>query len=71
LKIKNENHLHKILYRSLWVDLDFDKRRVVAFITPSENSENYVVGFIAPDASFPSLKQHVANQIISNLPNLD
>lgn len=55
----------------LWVDLDFDKRRVVAFITPAESSENYVVGFIAPDASFYSLKQHLTTQIIENLPHLD
>lgn len=55
----------------LWVDLDFDKRRVVAFITPTEASEYYVVGFIAPDASFSSLKQHLASQIIDNLPHLD
>lgn len=55
----------------LWVDLDFDKRRVVAFITPSESSEYYVVGFIAPDASFYSLKQHLTTQIIDNLPHLD
>jgi len=55
----------------LWVDLDFDKRRVVAFITPSETSEYYVIGFVAPDSSFHSLKQHVTNQIIDNLPHLD
>lgn len=55
----------------LWVDLDFDKRRVVAFITPSESSEYFVVGFIAPDSAFHSLKQHVTNQIIDNLPHLD
>jgi hypothetical protein len=55
----------------LWVDLDFDKRRVVAFITPSESSEYFVVGFIAPDHAFHSFKQHVTNQIIDNLPHLD
>jgi len=55
----------------LWVDLDFDKRRVVAFITPSESSEYYVVGFISPDSAFYSLKQHISNQIIDNLPHLD
>jgi hypothetical protein len=55
----------------LWVDLDFDKRRVVAFITPSESSEYYVIGFIAPDSAFYSLKQQLTNQIIENLPHLD
>ena len=55
----------------LWVDLDFDKRRVVAFVTPSESSEYYVVGFISPDSAFYSLKQHITNQIIDNLPHLD
>jgi hypothetical protein len=55
----------------LWVDLDFDKRRVVALITPSESAEYYVVGFISPDSAFYSLKQHITNQIIDNLPHLD
>jgi len=55
----------------LWVDLDFDKRRVVAFITPSESPEYYVVGFISPDSAFYSLKQSITNQIIDNLPHLD
>lgn len=55
----------------LWVDLDFDKRRVVAFITPSESADHYVVGFVSPDPSFYSLKHHITNQIIDNLPHLD
>ncbi|MDD2335203.1 MAG: hypothetical protein PHD01_01345 [Geobacteraceae bacterium] len=55
----------------LWVDLDFDKRRLVAFITPSESSEYYVVGFIAPDSAFYSFKQQITIQIIENLPHLE
>jgi hypothetical protein len=54
-----------------WVDLDFDKRRIVGFIPPSVNSGYYVLGLIAPDPGYPSLKQYISRQIIENLPNLD
>jgi hypothetical protein len=57
--------------RLLWVDLDFDKRRIVGFITPSETKEYYVVGMISPDPGYHSLKQIVSRQIVENLPNLD
>lgn len=55
----------------LWVDLDYDKRRVAAFVTPSENSDFFVIGFVSPDPAYYSLKQIVARQIIENLPHLD
>jgi hypothetical protein len=55
----------------LWVDLDYDKRRVAAFVTPAENSDFFVLGFIAPDPGYHSLKQIVTRQIIENLPHLD
>ncbi len=55
----------------LWVDLDFDKRRIVAFITPSDGSGSYVVGLVAPDPHYFSLKQAVTRQILDNLPNLE
>lgn len=55
----------------LWVDLDYDKRRVAAFVTPSENADFFVLGFIVPDPAYHSLKQIVTRQIIENLPHLD
>ncbi len=55
----------------IWIDLDFDKRRIVGFIPPSDKKEYYVLGLIAPDPSYASLKQLIGSQIMSNLPNLD
>jgi len=55
----------------IWIDLDFDKRRVVGFIPPSDKAEYYVLGLIAPDPSYASLKQMITRQIVDNLPNLD
>ncbi|ABQ27496.1 hypothetical protein [Geotalea uraniireducens] len=56
----------------LWLDLDFDKCRVVGFITPPIDAEYYVVGLIAPDSSsFYSHKQIITRTILENLPNLD
>lgn len=55
----------------IWIDLDFDKRRVVGFIPPSDKQEYYVLGLIGPDPSYTLLKQIITRQIIENLPNLD
>jgi hypothetical protein len=55
----------------LWIDLDFDKRRIVGFVTPEQNSQYYVVGFIGPEPAYHSIKHYITNQIIENLPNLD
>lgn len=57
--------------RLQWVDLDFDKRRIVGFITPSESAEYYAIGLIGPDPGYHAVKQVFARQIIDNLPNLD
>jgi len=55
----------------IWVDLDFDKRRVVGFVTPARDSEYYVLGLISPDHSYHTHKQALTRQIVDNLPNLD
>jgi hypothetical protein len=56
----------------LWLDLDFDRCRMVGIITPPIDSEYYVVGLIAPDSSsFYSHKQIITRNILKNLPNLD
>lgn len=54
-----------------WVDLDFDKRRIAGFVTPQHNSQYYVVGLIAPEKGYHSIKNFIAGQIVENLPNLD
>jgi hypothetical protein len=55
----------------MWVDLDFDKRKIVGFVTPSESSDSYVVGLIAPDPVIHSIKKNITRQILDNLQNLD
>lgn len=55
----------------LWVDLDFDKRSIVGFVTPQQNSQYYVIGFISPEPAYHSIKHFLTSQIIENLPNLD
>jgi hypothetical protein len=55
----------------MWVDLDFDKRRIVGFVTPSQDSQYYVIGFIAPEPAYHSIKHYITTQVIENLPNLD
>lgn len=55
----------------LWVDLDFDKRRIVAFVTPAEGPGCFVVGLIAPDPQYFLLKQNITRQILDNLPHLE
>ena len=57
--------------RLVWIDLDYDKRRVVGFIPPSGKKEYYVLGLISPEPSYVSLKQIITRQIMDNLPNLD
>lgn len=56
----------------LWLDLDFDKNRVVGFITPPVDAAYYVVGLIAPDsASFHANKWKITRDILENLSHLD
>jgi hypothetical protein len=58
--------------RLVWVDLDFDKYRVIGIITPPVDSEYYVVGLIAPDSSsFYSHKQIITRNILENLAHMD
>jgi hypothetical protein len=51
----------------LWIDLDYNKRRLVGFITPARESEYFVVGMVSPDASYNVHKNAIARQIIENL----
>jgi hypothetical protein len=58
--------------RLVWLDLDFDKYRVIGIITPPVDSEYYVVGLIAPDSSsFYSHKQIITRNILENLAHMD
>lgn len=54
-----------------WVELDFDRRRVVGFITPPRETEYYVIGLMAPDPGYHSLKHVINRQVIENLTSLD
>ena len=55
----------------IWVDLDFDRRRIVGFVAPAENEEYFVVGFLSPDPAYYSHKQTILRQIIESLPTID
>jgi len=55
----------------LWVDLDYDKKRIAGLITPEHNAQYYVIGLIAPEPAYHSVKQFITAQIVENLPNLD
>jgi hypothetical protein len=54
-----------------WVDLDFDRRRLVGFIVPTDNDEFYIVGLLAPAAAYYTHKQAITSQIIESLPGID
>jgi hypothetical protein len=54
-----------------WVELDFDKRRVVGFVTPPRETEYYVIGLMAPDPGYHSLKHVINRQVVENLTSLD
>lgn len=54
-----------------WVELDFDKRRVVGFVTPPRDAEYYVIGLMAPDAGYHSHKHVINRQVVENLTNFD
>lgn len=56
----------------LWIDMEFDKSRVVGFITPPVDAEYYVLGLITPDSSsFYSHKQIIARNILDSHQNMD
>lgn len=54
-----------------WIDLDYDKHRLVGFVTPSEDMEHFIVGLVEPDPSYNSLKNTVSRQIIESLPTMN
>lgn len=55
----------------IWVDLDFDRRRIVGFVTPTENEEYFIVGLLSPAPVNYSHKQAITRQIIESLPTID
>jgi hypothetical protein len=56
----------------LWIDMDFDKCRVVGFITPLVDAEYFVLGLITPEPSiFYSHKQIITRNILDNQQNMD
>ncbi|ABA89718.1 hypothetical protein Pcar_2479 [Syntrophotalea carbinolica DSM 2380] len=57
--------------RLLWIDLDFNKRRLVGFVTPGESAEYFIVGLVAPDASYNASKHVMSKHIIANLANMN
>lgn len=54
-----------------WVDFDFDRRRLVGFIAPTDNDEFYIVGLLAPAPAYYNHKQAITRQIIESLPSID
>ncbi len=54
-----------------WVDLDFDRRRLVGFIAPTGNDEFYIVGLLAPAPAYYNHKQAITSLIIESLPGID
>jgi hypothetical protein len=54
-----------------WIDLDYDKHRLIGFVTPLEGAEYFIVGMIAPDSSYNAMKHKVSRQIIESLPTMN
>jgi hypothetical protein len=54
-----------------WIDLDYDKHRLVGFVTPAEDMEYFIVGLVEPDSSYNSLKNTISHQIIESLPTMN
>lgn len=55
----------------LWIDLDFNKRRLIGFVTPEEEETYFIVGLVTPDASYNSSKHLISKHIIESLPNMN
>jgi hypothetical protein len=51
----------------LWIDLDFNKRRLVGFVTPAEDTAYFIVGLVAPEASYNASKNLISKHIIESL----
>jgi hypothetical protein len=52
------------------VDLDFHKRRLVGFVASTDETTDYVVGLVAPDALATEKKMNISLQISNNQNNL-
>ncbi|MDD4457376.1 MAG: hypothetical protein PHC98_07300, partial [Syntrophotalea acetylenica] len=55
----------------LWIDLDFNQRRLVGFITPVQNNEYFIVGLVAPDPAYNILKPSISKHIVKSLPSMN
>jgi len=55
----------------LWIDLDFNKRRLVGFVTPEEENEYFIVGLVAPEAAYNASKHLISKHIIESLPTMN
>ncbi|MDK2846750.1 MAG: hypothetical protein PWP34_103 [Desulfuromonadales bacterium] len=55
----------------LWIDLDFNKRRLVGFVTPMENKEYFIVGLVAPEPSYNASKHVISKHVIESLPHMN
>ncbi len=53
------------------VDLEFDKKRMIGFVTSTEENELYIVGLVSPETLTSQTKQKILHQISSNLPNMN
>lgn len=55
----------------LWIDLDFNKRRLVGFVTPAEETAYFIVGLVGPEASYNASKNLISKHIIESLPKMN
>lgn len=55
----------------LWIDLDFNKRHLVGFVTPEEEATYFIVGLVAPDVGYNTSKHVISKYIIENLTNMN
>lgn len=55
----------------LWIDLDFNKRRLVGFVTPEKENEYFIVGLVAPEAAYNASKHLISKHIIESLPAMN
>jgi hypothetical protein len=54
-----------------FIDMEFDRKRLIGVVALSEGTDFYVVGLVSPEPLNISVKQKMTQQIILNLPNLD
>jgi hypothetical protein len=55
----------------LWIDLDFNKRRLVGFVTPAEDTAYFIVGLVAPESSYNASKNMISKHIIESLASMN